>query len=1462
MTRYILIALLFALGLSGADAHAQTAAQSHKKKVSKGVPDIDYMLNNSAQGTEFYLAMPPNEMISYGDGEYNLFIASAFDTEVEVRLAAGGVRTFQIKAYSVVSVGNTGANSMALREVRLAGVSREAIIIKSTKPVSVYVLNSKVTTSDGYLALPTSTWGTKYIHVGYWDRDEGWSKFGGGFVVVARENATQVIVRLRGVQESGTINIDRKLNGQTVSYLLNAGDVLMIKGNGDSRLQLDLTGTEIRSTRPVGLISFHERTALPMSDNASRDHLCEMIPPVSTWGKEYVSLELQRYGRGDFFRIVAAEDGTQFECTYYDKNTGAVIGAMSGQLKAGEFQDYGEYTPPAYSIRGVAVWKANKPIFVMQYSYSAAWDGDNNLDPFMVNVIPVEQYTQETIFQTPSGISDFKNNLLNLIVEMDPSDPSLEALKSLEMDGRPVWQLYPAFLASGRRIPGTNLHWVTVDNVAPGSHVLKSKTRFGGYIYGYTSVDSYGWPAATALNKIDELDTLQPELTKVDNCGDYQVTATEIRNGDPNKDPADSLQVDSGIAGIQLVEGQSQNYNLIIAPADQERILVQTPKTTRLTFELKVIDPTQYAKALFVVRDWYGNITLDSVEYTPEVVAFVPSAVDYGNVRVGTATTQKVKFVNSTNRPVTVTKLYTERRLGIGATPFTILSGISIGQYALPYEMAVGEEIETEIQYQPINETTSLTDPKAVDLDSVFVELSCRKLPLGELRGRGVLPHIAVEDFDAGNVIVGETVCKSLGLTITNTGTMALEVYSLEGYAAPFTVSNPTDPVLPVSIAPGQSIKLKLVCFAPTETGLREQTITVRSNIDNTPKDDSLSEWRGTGIQADVFITSHDWDVFRVGSTPQNNAQLQTATVYMRNNGTAPVNISKIDLGTPADPNFRILGASYRGAAVPDWTNMAIPLSLVPYNANNAEQTQIAISVEFTPTAEGPSENTVTGQAATGEVSPGRLTGAGMIPQVAGEGFDWTALGSCIEVGTKHPTVGNVVITNASQSEDLTVSQVRIANESLPGSFAWAPGAVLTNFVVAKGGSVSIPVEYNALINGNQTATVEILSDAHRQDATVKPTVTTVDLKGCGITNGSPLLVATGDDLGLAMACDNLTGTLTIRNEGTTNLVVTNVVLSGDVANFAFLETLPIPGATLTLAPQEEKVYQVQFIPTPKVSGPYVVVANISSNDVSNPNYAVELRAAARVESFQVSIGSVSGGVIPGQKLTGASAVPLRLSGSEWQGINTTRVEFSLSYPKEALRISRVNAQNGFTVSASTRIDGNQELTDFVVTSPNPISGNVDIATLDLDIFLVNPADHNKGNDVYGFDLLLAPGEVQRANCVAMTTEDGFIPLSEFCIADYRAIRVTGNTFALKAPTPNPVQSATLQFEYSVGFDAQTDITLFDVMGNKVADIVGGKVLAGAHVATLDLTNIPNGTYLCSMRSGPFSTVEKIVISR
>ena len=954
----------------------------------KKVPNAEQLLNvNGSQGTEFFIAIPPNELNPFPTNEIDIYVASAFDTEVELFDYSGDKAIKRkVKANQITTLSTTTGEANWGWE--LQGISeqvfRKGIRLRAAKPISVYVLNSKTTTSDGYLAIPTVAWGKDYIVTTYFDFREI-KPWAGGFVVMAREDNTELQINLRGKGEldARTAGGKRINTGQIETVVLQEGDVYQVKGDGTTRATFDLTGTSVKSNKPVGLISFHERTTMPnqLINGNGRNHLVEMTPPVSTWGKTYVSVNYTRennngLGGGDVFRVIGSQPNTKWTMTYYDKNTKKILGNSGGILRTpGDFNDISQSPGPLFLTTGYSVWKADKPVFVMQYSCSSTWDGDPILDPFMINVVPEEQFITSTIFQQPTN-PKFPKNRLNLIVWSDTTDPKyVENLKSLEIDDVPVWNHPNAFGSSLLfNHMGNNLHWVSIDfGFSASSRRIygNGKVKFGGYIYGFGAFDAYGWPAAAGFRNTTSFDTLPPVLTSEDECGNYTFTATEYRNipNPPVIPPRDSDQVETGIALIDFMPGDSSyNYELEYI-TDETGNFPREPAYIKYLFRWKVINTSEDAKCVFYVSDYANNITVDTIYYFADKIKFNPTPLDFGKIRVGTKKQLTVTVTNESTGEVELR----EAKLLSGAM-YSIVGGLPI-----PAKLAGGASHTFTIEYDGKEETTDITSD--FDKDTLTLQTFCGlfKLPLV---GVAAVPRIVVEDWDAGLKNVNEETCKNGGLTISNPGSDTLVVSKINLPAGTdFTFSSPTIPALPIRIAPKQSVQLVTVCYKSAEVG-QDSTSAVFENNGDGP--DSIAILKGKAQQAGPSISSYDWLAKRVNT-------LHQAYIHVWNSGTAVLTLNDVVFKTggkyfPAGADesnyvFKIVGVYDNGIPSPpkDLSNNSDSADVLVLFRPRGEVAYLAEVIPVWATSTTPINEVI-----------GTLAGSGILPKIVISGESLT----------------------------------------------------------------------------------------------------------------------------------------------------------------------------------------------------------------------------------------------------------------------------------------------------------------------------------------------------------------------------------------------------------------------------------------------------------------------------------------
>lgn len=279
-------AFLWAFAMLVLSSHA-SAQNLHAPRVAGRIPTAAELLTNGSQGKEFYVCYPLNDSYRQPTTAREIYIASSRNTTVRYEFQ-GSVKVFTLQAMKVLVLKQP---DVALPEISESEtIVNSAIRLTSPDPISVYVYNGKQVTSDGYLAIPVQSWGTEYMHLSWPDFNE-FRPWKSGFAIIAAYPDTRVSIQLRkpyigefGVTSARTEK-GRKY-GDTWTVTLQPGQCYLVQGDGTTRGQFDLSGSIVRSNKPIGFLSYHQRTMIPSFDIYNgRDHLIEMLPPTSMWGR-------------------------------------------------------------------------------------------------------------------------------------------------------------------------------------------------------------------------------------------------------------------------------------------------------------------------------------------------------------------------------------------------------------------------------------------------------------------------------------------------------------------------------------------------------------------------------------------------------------------------------------------------------------------------------------------------------------------------------------------------------------------------------------------------------------------------------------------------------------------------------------------------------------------------------------------------------------------------------------------------------------------------------------------------------------------------------------------------------------------------------------------------------------------------------------------------------------------------
>ncbi len=448
------------------------------------------------RGQEFYLTFPPNfhnnldnPQASLIDSLY-IFIAATEPTTGQIAYRDIDNNAFVVN-YSITDPSQVYTFGIPWIDFELRGfndsgtlisyhqsasIAPQSFRITSSKDVAVYALNRAETTSDAMLVLPTDVLGTKYRVMAYnsdFRGNEDMDTPSQLAVVATRDNTVLTI--------QPTVPVMGSTLG-TITVRLNAGNSYLLQAAPGGQLP-DLTGTLVESTQPVAVFGGHQRTRLPVQDPSmnSRDYLIEQIPPIDVWGKSYILTPFpppdnQQEEVVDIVRVLAANDNTQV----------FIADELKATLAAGEV--YEEL------LQTASLLTASENVLVAQYKQTSRDGGNLRLaDPFMIIVPPRKQFLQSYLCINAQSYADkriYFRQYMTLICHKN-------YVASMTIDGAQV------NAALFKDIPGTcyTYAWVPTSD---GSHHVEGQNPFGLYVYGYGTLDSYGYTGGMAFHKEDE----------------------------------------------------------------------------------------------------------------------------------------------------------------------------------------------------------------------------------------------------------------------------------------------------------------------------------------------------------------------------------------------------------------------------------------------------------------------------------------------------------------------------------------------------------------------------------------------------------------------------------------------------------------------------------------------------------------------------------------------------------------------------------------------------------------------------------------------------------------------------------------------------------------------------------------------------------------------------------------------
>ena len=414
----------------------------------------------SNEGTLFWMSFMEHRDI--GNNTMVAMITSKVNTTGSIFFA----NTNFAQSYTV------NANQVTLinlpRQAEVTGsetIQNKGVKISSRDPVSVYIHQYANARSEAASILPVASLGTEYYTMSYNGYADNNGVYPSEFIVVGTQDNTTVNINVTDNTKGG------KAKNSAFDIILNEGEVYQVQARAGLE---DLTGSKIVSDKKIAVLSGARWIGVP-ENCTTRDNLLEMMAPVTTWGRQFISAPSAKASY-DVFRILASEDNTLVE----------VVGTQTQTytLQKAEFIQFN--SSEAKYI------KSNKAIQVAQYLIGQNCNGfAPNGDPSMLLLNSIEQ-RRDTVTLYNSSFQNIVENYISLIMNTDD-------IATVIFDGQPL-----ASVAQITTVVGNPRYSYAIAKVNAGAHTITAKgCGVTAAAYGYGNAESYAYGGGASFKNIN-----------------------------------------------------------------------------------------------------------------------------------------------------------------------------------------------------------------------------------------------------------------------------------------------------------------------------------------------------------------------------------------------------------------------------------------------------------------------------------------------------------------------------------------------------------------------------------------------------------------------------------------------------------------------------------------------------------------------------------------------------------------------------------------------------------------------------------------------------------------------------------------------------------------------------------------------------------------------------------------------
>ena len=398
------------------------------------------------------------------------------------------------------------------------------IVTEGGKKISVKGFSDDARTSDGFTGLScdgmTTRFFTRYEYVAFSaDQNTEASRLRrSAILVVPCQDDT--LVRIEPTQTLTLVGLSdlpvpppfRIRAGSYGDFRANAGQTILLSQTDD------LTGTVLRSSKPLAVFSGHECANVP-EEYDTCDHIVEQLPPGLTFGSTFFIVPFAGRASGDMIRVATLTDGTEVTvtCATSSDDTPAALEPVAGDslINRGEFITYmtpGNSDNSADYKPSYCCLNASEPVVVAQYG--TGFSTDSALlgkgisreygDPMMNIIPPVTHYKNNFTMTSLSGSAGpFRDRYVSIAIAADFFDNSPEAREMIKINGTTVFPMdgYIPLYCSTNEICGYGAQFEVSAGTLNIYHEIPNYGLMVSY-YAYQSQNSYGFISGYELTPV------------------------------------------------------------------------------------------------------------------------------------------------------------------------------------------------------------------------------------------------------------------------------------------------------------------------------------------------------------------------------------------------------------------------------------------------------------------------------------------------------------------------------------------------------------------------------------------------------------------------------------------------------------------------------------------------------------------------------------------------------------------------------------------------------------------------------------------------------------------------------------------------------------------------------------------------------------------------------------------------